>query len=60
MGKGRVRVKQIGGNNGMPKMPINPLSDLAIPPDEMIHLPTKPDSNSGYMFWPVGECVGER
>ncbi|KAL3764684.1 hypothetical protein ACHAWU_001514 [Discostella pseudostelligera] len=54
MGKkagGRVRVKQIGG----PKMPPNPLADLAIPPDEMIHLPPKPDSNSGFLIWPMGE-----
>lgn len=54
MGKksgGRVRVKQMGG----PKMPANPLADLAIPPDEMIHLPTKPDSDSGFFIWPVGE-----
>jgi len=54
MGKksgGRVRVKQMGG----PKMPMNPLADLAIPPEEMIHLPKKPDSNSGIMVWPLGE-----
>lgn len=53
MGKksgGRVRVKQMGG----PKMPMNPLADLAIPPEEMIHLPKKPDSNSGIMVWPLG------
>lgn len=54
MGKksgGRVRVKQMGA----PKMPANPLADLAIPPEEMIHLPPKPDSNSGFFIWPVGE-----
>lgn len=53
MGKksgGRVRVKQMG-----PKMPTNPLADLAIPPEEMIHLPKKPDSNSGVLVWPMGE-----
>jgi hypothetical protein len=55
MGKNRVRVKQIGG--GGAKMPINPLADLAVPPDEMIHLPPKPDSNSGFMIWPMGETV---
>ncbi|KAL7535076.1 hypothetical protein ACHAWF_005052 [Thalassiosira exigua] len=52
MGKksgGRVRVKQVGA----PKMPANPLADLAIPPDEMIHLPPKPDSNSGFLLWPM-------
>jgi len=36
-------------------MPANPLADLAIPPDEMIHLPPKPDSNSGFLIWPMGE-----
>eukprot|EP00585_Thalassiosira_rotula_P007433 CAMPEP_0196139568 /NCGR_PEP_ID=MMETSP0910-20130528/6802_1 /TAXON_ID=49265 /ORGANISM="Thalassiosira rotula, Strain GSO102" /LENGTH=242 /DNA_ID=CAMNT_0041400309 /DNA_START=157 /DNA_END=885 /DNA_ORIENTATION=- len=50
-GGGRVRVKQMGG----PKMPANPLADLAIPPEEMIHLPTKPDSNSGVLVWPMSE-----
>ena len=51
-GGGRVRVKQVG-----PKMPtnINPLADLAIPPEEMIHLPVQPDSNSGFLFWPMSE-----
>mmetsp|Transcript_35566 Transcript_35566/g.74982 ORF Transcript_35566/g.74982 Transcript_35566/m.74982 type:complete len:248 (+) Transcript_35566:145-888(+) len=54
MGKksgGRVRVKQMGA----PKMPANPLADLAIPPEEMIHLPPKPDSNSGVLVWPMNE-----
>jgi len=53
-GGGRVRVKQVG-----PKMPpnMNPLADLAIPPEDMIHLPTRPDSNSGFMFWPMGETL---
>ena len=50
-----MRVKQIGG--GGPKMPINPLADLVVPPDEMIHLPPKPDSNSGFMIWPMGKPV---
>jgi hypothetical protein len=51
-GAGRVRVKQVG-----PKMPanINPLADLAIPPEEMIHLPVQPNSNSGFLFWPMSE-----
>ena len=55
MGKksgGRVRVKQMGGGA---KMPPNPLADLAIPSDEMIHLPTKPDSNAGFLIWPMSE-----
>lgn len=51
-GGGRVRVKQMG-----PKMPqnINPLADLAVPPDEMIRLPVQPDSNSGFLVWPISE-----
>ena len=58
MGKkagGRVRVKQIGGPKG--GMPSNPLADLTIPPDEMIHLPPKPDSNSGFLIWPMGTSM---
>ncbi len=55
MGKSRVRIKQVGG--GGPKMPINPLADLVVPQDEMIHLPPKPDSNSGFIIWPMGETV---
>jgi hypothetical protein len=53
-GGGRVRVKQVG-----PKMPanMNPLADLAIPPEEMINLPVKPDSNADFMFWPFSEFV---
>lgn len=57
MGKGgRVRVKQIGGGGGA-KMPINPLADLmgGIPKDEMIQLPPKRDSNSGFMIWPMSK-----
>lgn len=56
-GGGRVRVKQVG-----PKMPpnMNPLADLAIPPEDMIHLPTRPDSNSGFMFWPMGKFVASQ
>ena len=50
-GGGRVRVKQMAA----PKMPANPLADLAIPPEEMIHLPEKPASDSGYLFWPMSE-----
>ncbi|KAL9180246.1 hypothetical protein ACHAXT_008216 [Thalassiosira profunda] len=50
-GGGRVRVKQVGG----PKMPANPLADLAVPPEEMIHLPPKPDSNAGFLIWPMDQ-----
>ena len=53
MGKksgGRVRVKQMGN----PKM-ANPLADMMVPPEEMINLPVKPDSNSGFFIWPVGK-----
>lgn len=46
-----MRVKQMGG----PKMGANPLADLAIPQEEMIHLPVKPDSNAGFFIWPVEE-----
>ncbi|KAL7494545.1 hypothetical protein ACHAWT_003227 [Skeletonema menzelii] len=49
-GGGRVRVVQKG-----PKMPANPMADFAIPPDEELHLPVKPDSSSGYLIWPMGE-----
>jgi hypothetical protein len=57
MGKGgRVRVKQIGGGSGA-KMPMNPLADLmgGVPEDEMIQLPPKRDSNSGFMIWPMSK-----
>eukprot|EP00573_Skeletonema_grethae_P001399 CAMPEP_0201692250 /NCGR_PEP_ID=MMETSP0578-20130828/5206_1 /ASSEMBLY_ACC=CAM_ASM_000663 /TAXON_ID=267565 /ORGANISM="Skeletonema grethea, Strain CCMP 1804" /LENGTH=229 /DNA_ID=CAMNT_0048177601 /DNA_START=72 /DNA_END=759 /DNA_ORIENTATION=+ len=36
-------------------MPANPMADFAIPPDEELHLPVKPDSKSGYLIWPMGE-----
>eukprot|EP00569_Conticribra_weissflogii_P007369 CAMPEP_0171336324 /NCGR_PEP_ID=MMETSP0878-20121228/5962_1 /TAXON_ID=67004 /ORGANISM="Thalassiosira weissflogii, Strain CCMP1336" /LENGTH=224 /DNA_ID=CAMNT_0011837773 /DNA_START=230 /DNA_END=904 /DNA_ORIENTATION=- len=36
-------------------MPANPLADLAVPPEEMISLPPKPDSNSGFLIWPMSE-----
>eukprot|EP00568_Trieres_chinensis_P011422 CAMPEP_0183308200 /NCGR_PEP_ID=MMETSP0160_2-20130417/20385_1 /TAXON_ID=2839 ORGANISM="Odontella Sinensis, Strain Grunow 1884" /NCGR_SAMPLE_ID=MMETSP0160_2 /ASSEMBLY_ACC=CAM_ASM_000250 /LENGTH=136 /DNA_ID=CAMNT_0025471985 /DNA_START=35 /DNA_END=441 /DNA_ORIENTATION=+ len=51
MGKkgGKVRVKQVG-----PKAPVNPLADLVVPPEEMIHLPPKPDSNITHI-WPMSE-----
>jgi len=50
MGKksgGRVRVKQVG-----PKTPVNPLEALAIPPEEMINFPPKPDTNISHV-WPL-------
>mmetsp|Transcript_15778 Transcript_15778/g.22439 ORF Transcript_15778/g.22439 Transcript_15778/m.22439 type:complete len:258 (+) Transcript_15778:37-810(+) len=55
MGKksgGRVRVKQLGPKGG--GAPINPLADLAIPPEEMINLPPKPDPNITHI-WPLAE-----
>eukprot|EP00567_Pseudictyota_dubia_P002128 CAMPEP_0197468204 /NCGR_PEP_ID=MMETSP1175-20131217/65963_1 /TAXON_ID=1003142 /ORGANISM="Triceratium dubium, Strain CCMP147" /LENGTH=214 /DNA_ID=CAMNT_0043004299 /DNA_START=6 /DNA_END=646 /DNA_ORIENTATION=- len=53
MGKkgGKVRVKQVGPKGGMP---VNPLADLAIPPEEMINLPPKPDTNISHV-WPMSE-----
>ncbi|KAK1745617.1 signal recognition particle subunit SRP19/SEC65 family protein [Skeletonema marinoi] len=51
-GGGRVRVVQKG-----PKMPANPMADFAIPPDEELNLPVKPDSGSGYLIWPMGETI---
>jgi len=45
-------VKQVGPK-GPPPM-VNPLADLAVPPEEMIHLPPKPDSNITHV-WPVEE-----
>ena len=51
-GGGRVRVKQLG-----PKAPtggLNPLADLAIPPEEMICLPPKMDSSINH-FFPMNE-----
>ena len=50
-GGGRVRVKQVGGQ----KTPVNPLDALAIPPEEMIHFPPKPDTNISHV-WPMSEC----
>lgn len=51
MGKksgGRVRVKQVGPKSA----PVNPLDALSIPPEEMINLPPKPDSNIAHV-WPL-------
>jgi signal recognition particle subunit SRP19 len=50
--KGGVRVKQVGPKQ--PAMPLNPMEGLAIPPEEMIHLPPKPDTNISHV-WPMSE-----
>ena len=52
MGKkgGKVRIKQVGPKGA----PTNPLADFAVPPDEMIHLPPKPDPNISHI-WPMSE-----
>lgn len=44
-----VRIKQMGPK--APKM-FNPMEDLAIPQEEMIHLPPPPDRNY-QIFWPM-------
>ena len=48
--KGGVRIKQVGPKVGGGNL--NPLADLMIPPEEMINLPPKPDSNTMH-FWPM-------
>jgi len=50
-GGGRVRIKQVG-----PKAPavVNPFDSMNIPPEEMINLPPKPDSNITHV-WPLNE-----
>jgi signal recognition particle subunit SRP19 len=52
MGKGNrgVRIKQVGPK--VPKGILNPMDALAIPPEEMIHLPPTPD-RSYQIFWPI-------
>jgi hypothetical protein len=52
MGKGSrgVRIKQVGPK--APKGMMNPMDALAIPPEEMIHLPPPPD-RSYQIFWPI-------
>ena len=51
--KGGVRIKQVGPRQ--PAMPmINPMEDLQIPADEMVHLPPPPD-RSYKVFWPIQE-----
>lgn len=56
MGKkgGKVRLKQMGGK--VPKMPVNPMEALAIPPEEMINLPPPPD-RSYQIFWPIRKNI---
>mmetsp|Transcript_16002 Transcript_16002/g.23408 ORF Transcript_16002/g.23408 Transcript_16002/m.23408 type:complete len:233 (+) Transcript_16002:85-783(+) len=54
MGKkagGRVRIKQVGAKSA----PLNPLQDLMVPPDEIIQLPPKMDSNITH-FVPASEA----
>ena len=50
--KGGVRIKQVGPKQ--PTLPTNPLDDLQIPPDEVVHLPPPPDRNYK-VFWPIHE-----
>lgn len=47
-----VRIKQVGPK--MPKNMMNPMDALAIPPEEMIHLPPPPD-RSYQIFWPISK-----
>jgi signal recognition particle subunit SRP19 len=58
MGKkgGKVRVKQMGSK--APKGMMNPMDALAIPPEEMIHLPPSPD-RSYQMFWPIRKYIAK-
>jgi len=48
---GRVRIKQHGPKGGGAAA-LNPMADLAIPPEEMIHLPPKHDPNTTHV-WPM-------
>jgi len=55
MGKkagGRVRIKQVGPKGGANML--NPLADLAIPPDQMVNLPPKMDSKITHC-WPLSQ-----
>ena len=49
-----VRIKQVGPK--APKGMMNPMDALAIPPEEMIHLPPPPDRNY-QIFWPIREYI---
>lgn len=49
---GRVRIKQMGPKGGASAAALNPMADLAIPPEEMIHLPPKQDSKTTH-FYPM-------
>jgi signal recognition particle subunit SRP19 len=51
--KGGVRVKQLGSKQPNISM-MNPLDDLQIPADQMVHLPPSPD-RSYKVFWPIHE-----
>jgi hypothetical protein len=57
MGKkgGGVRIKQMGPKGSGPggQMPFtNPMEDLMIKPEDMVHLPPPPDRNY-QLFWPL-------
>ena len=57
MGKkagGRVRIKQVGPKGGANML--NPLADLAIPPDQMVNLPPKMDSKITHC-WPLCKYI---
>lgn len=63
MGKkkgGGIRIKQTGPTKAQKDMMkqmasgANPMEDLMIPPEEMVHLPPAPDRNF-QMFWPIHE-----
>lgn len=49
---GKVRIKQIGPKGGAAAA--NPMADLAISPEDMIHLPPKQDSNTTHV-WPMNQ-----
>ena len=60
MGKkagGRVRIKQLGPKGGG-AAGLNPMTDLVIPPEEMIHLPPKQDSNTTHVY-PMSKYCSE-
>ena len=52
-GGGRVRIKQVGPKGANM---LNPLADLAIPPDQMVNLPPKMDSKITHC-WPLCKCI---
>ena len=61
MGKkrgGGIRIKQQGPTKAQKDMMKqmanggNPMQDLMVPPEDMVHLPPAPDRNF-QMFWPI-------